>query len=178
MMPTQTYICRNPAVDPVDDLRNCCLAIAAAGWWDRLERPERWPLSLADAAEMLRVSGQFDVDAGGLEALIECDIIQHPGSDEAGQLEFDAADIIEISRRLECRRQWLPAPCFHDVKKHLHQLMFEKCKAENELGAAIDGPFDLRQLYVAMVEMDSREGREKLGAVLQAFLAYHHGVEL
>jgi hypothetical protein len=178
----QTFV-RHPDADPVDDLASCAAAIRSAGWWTRSGLGgERWPLDTAEAAQMLAVAGEFDVDAVGLLDLVARRLLAPPGREEGDEFAWSAADVIGASGVLEARQQWRPSPSRHDARKHPCTVLLEQARAADDVAAIVTAPdvaggprFDARQLLVLLVAAESREGRAKIVALLRAVLEVEHG---
>lgn len=172
---------RNPETDPIDDLSHCEQAIRAAGWWKRCELSEQWPLTTEQAAELLANAGEFDVGAESLADLIDRRLIPTPASNENGELEWNATDIVLAVGTLSNRQQWRATPSGHDAFKHPCQLALEQARAAgevHEITVGMEGVprFDVRHLLELLVVTDIGEGRRKLVTLLKAVLEVDHGV--
>ena len=77
---THRFICGGNVTDPVDDLLACQAAIRSAGWWNRANLQEHWPLTTEAAAELLASGGEFEIDADGLADLIERRLLPCPAT--------------------------------------------------------------------------------------------------
>ncbi len=169
----------SPSADPRDSLEYCELAIRAEGWFDDAGIVEHWPLSTAEAVQLLAAAG-YDVDLQSIEDLIRRGIVAAPAEDDSGP-EWNAQDLARATAILECRGQWCPTPSIHDCKKHASRLFLERSRIAGTLGEAVrSGPvqFDLRHLLQLLVLCQSIEGRLQLAALLEGLLEVEHGVFL
>lgn len=164
-----------PVQNPQDFEVTARAALAAAGWWARLKRPAAYPLSTEQAAEALRVGGDYRIDLAELDRLVSRGIITPP---EDG-LWF-ASDLIQAVAVMDGRRAWNPTPSVHDGRKHPAVLFLEQKRAADDLESYVrEWPTrDARWLVVLLTEADSREVREKLAATLFAVLENDHGLAL
>lgn len=175
------FLCHGNA-DPVDDLVASQEALRAARWWRAAEMEEGWPLTTEQAARLLCVAGQYDVDDAELADLIARGLIPRPGgTDDAA--EWNAVDILAASEILEARHQWRPQPSQHDAKKHACELLLETARQNDELeyliAAGNEGiRFDLRHLLMALTFSPNAEGRQKIAALLRAVLEVEHGIRI
>jgi len=164
--------------DPLDTLTFCERCISAENWFATAGIPEHWPLTTDEAADLLRVGGEYDVSRGDLVDLIGRKLLAAPGIGENGY-EWNAQDLTLAAGSLESRNQWLPTPSKNDVKKHPSRLGLELARAAGTLAdVAHGGPvrFDVRHLFALLVACDSYEGRIKIAALLEAVLEVDHGV--
>ena len=176
---THRFICGGNVTDPVDDLLACQAAIRSAGWWNRANLQEHWPLTTEAAAELLASGGEFEIDADGLADLIERRLLPCPATGDAGESEWGASDVIEASGCLEGRQQWRATPSAHDPKKHACQIIIEEARQNGEVELIVTSGavrFDLRHLLALLVASDVQEGRQKIVALLKAVLEVDHGV--
>jgi hypothetical protein len=177
----QTYTIGNPASDPVDDLATCQAALRRAGWWETADLTERWPLTTAEAVHLLSAAGEYELSEAGLVELVERGLLPAPSTGEGREYEWDAADVIAASGIFEMRSQYRPTPSRNDAKKHPCQLALELARTEGTVGgiAAPRGGLpriDAIHALALLRNCDSREGREKLVALLKAVLEVEHGV--
>ena len=165
--------------DPIESQRHAEAMILLSRAWDRSGLTEGWPLSMADAAILLRKGMSFDIDADGLADLIDRRILNRPSIGEDDSFEFDAEDTLAAAALLEARQQWLPQSV-HDVRKHPTQLNLETCRHEGSLAESVkDGTaprYDLRHCLYMMTVSNDAETRLKILAVLKAVLEVEHGV--
>lgn len=167
--------------DPQTDLENAAQAIRKSQWWETAGKPEKWPLTTEEAAELLNVSGEYEVDAEDLSELVHRRIIARPGVGEDDSIEWTASDLFEAIRALEFRGQFRVQPSSHDCKKHPSKLALEAARREGFLEAMLSGVpgqayFDIPHLLAMLECTDSREARTKLVAMLKGELELTHGV--
>lgn len=150
------------------------LALARSGWFARAGVPT-FPLSKRAVIHLLRVGGEYDVDAARLDDLVARGVVTPP---DGGA--WSAGDVVQAGAVLEARRQWAATPSLHDAKKHPALLALEQAAAADTLAECLDGSprLDARHLLVLLVEADNREMREKLLAGVLAELHHAHGVRL
>ena len=174
--PPPPFIIHDPSRDPQDDVAACAEAFRRAMWWRVLERPERWPLSTDDAEVALTVAGEYALAPGELFSLVSRGIIPKP-SEEDGVLEWSAVDLMEASRVLEGRRQWI-ADGFHSFKISPPERVLHDARRDGtveELAGALVG-IDLRQALVSAVYSESREHRLAMITMALVILEGEHGV--
>jgi len=181
MNATQPMFLIGGGQDPQLDAVHAAAAIGAAGWWERCGLSEHWPLTTAEAAELLAAAAEYDLDEAGLRDLIGRRLLAAPGLNESGDFEWNPVDVCHAGMLLEAREQWRQTPSGHDAKKHPCQLILEHARAAGQVESVVDGPatpvrFDLRHLLYLLVVSDVREGRAKILALLKAVLEVDHGI--
>lgn len=170
----------SPAADPRDSLEYCERAVRAEGWFAKAGIAERWPVTTAEAVQLLTEGGEYDIDEERLADLIRRGIVARPVEDEDGP-EWNAEGLARAVAVLECRGQWQPTPSLHDPKKHSSRLFIERARASGELAAAVhSGPvqFDARHLIQLLVLCHAAEGRMHIAALLEGLLEVDHEVIL
>lgn len=158
-----------------DDDREAKLRIAVAPWWEVAKIDERYPATRADVVRCLAAI-DYAISPEGFAELIRRNIIRAPIGDG-----WNATDIFEAALALDRRRQWNSTPSLHDCKKTSHWLSLETANASDSLGsefAKLLVRYDLRDLLIRMVEIESREARERLLAWTLAALDLEHGIKI
>src|SRR5262245_14854727 len=173
-----------PGTDPVDDHYAAMAALRRAKWWDTAGLRERWPMTTAEAVQLLDLGGQFAIDAEGLQDPIARQLVPGPSLGESGEHEWDACDILNAAGALEARQQWRATPSGHDPKKHACQIALEQARAAGEVQQITSGPggqgprFDAAHLLMLLLTCDHHEGRAKVIPLLKAVLEVDHGVTI
>lgn len=179
MIREKIYVSGNS--DPLQDVVNAGRAIRQAGWWGRTGIQEHWPLTTPEAADLLAKSGEFDIDADGLAALVQRRLVPAPGQGEAGH-EWDALDVLHAARVLEWRGQWAPGSQAHAGKKSVWVRALEEARATGTVAALLengDGPiYDVRHLLATLERADGREERTLLLCFLRATLEVDHATKI
>jgi hypothetical protein len=168
--------------DPVDDERIAQQAFADSDWWVRSGMEPHWPLTTRELVLLLHRGGQFVITESKLLAMVDARIVPRHSVDEDGRHEWSAFDAAQVGGTLEGRRQWVH-PSFHDAKRHPCELLVQQARRDGTLrsiahpGGGLPRQ-DLQSLYALLMNCDSREGREKIGALLKAVLEVEHGVTI
>lgn len=166
-------------IDPVQQEETLRNWLRIAGWWERAETTEHWPLTTDEAASLLHDAIGYRIDVAGLNDLLERRLLAAPGVDENGAHEWIATDVCTAAQLLEDREQWLPIPSGHDHKKHPFQIALENARSKNIVGMLVEsgGPiYDVAGLLPALVKCDSLDGRRQIVALLKAVLESEHGI--
>lgn len=150
-------------------------ALAASGWFARVGYPPHFPMTDAQALELLQVGGEYSIDAAQLADLTDRGIISAPADGL-----WHPADVVQAGAMLESRRQWAATPTAHDAKKHPCRIDLETYRVTDSLRElfAETPRLDLRHLLVLMAECDVREVREKLLCRIHAILEIDSGITL
>jgi hypothetical protein len=123
-----------------------------------------WPLDAEQVAAVL-AAAEYAVDAAELDRLATMGQIPRLA-------QFDGRDVLAIVGALEGRQQWKLTPSRHDVKKNQAFL-----NLENNVKLGPDGframleqlkQFDFTLTLRLLIEAESRELRERCGAILAA----------
>lgn len=165
-----------PVRDPAEFDAMASAALLATGWYARLGATPHWPMSAEQAAELLAVGGEYDVDAAQLADLADRSIVSAPADGL-----WRPGDVIQAGAVLEARRQWVATPSYHDQKKHPDRLALEQDRTSDSVGDRVARHglrLDVRHLVVLLVEGEPREVREKVAVELLAELELTHGVRL
>lgn len=170
----------HPTCDPVDRLAHCERAVEKDRWFQLAGIAPKWPLTTAEAAQILFRGGEYEVTAARLEDLVERGLVPSPAQGEDG-FEWSAEDVVGAVGVLEGRSQWLPTPSMNDCKKHPCKLILEQAREAGTLETIARGGavrFDVRHLLALLTACPNHEGRIKIGCLLEAVLEVDHGVEL
>lgn len=169
----------NSPTDPVADVEQCAAAIRSAGWWQTAGLAERWPLTTDEAAQLLAVAGEYEVDAADLADLVARRVLAAPGVAEDGSYEWNAADVVAALVVLNERMQLRPTPSRHDPLKHPCQVKLEEARQVGAVATIVDGGpvrYDVRDLLALLVKCEVREGRLMILALLKATLEVDYGI--